>query len=86
MSEWISVKDRLPKPNSGRYLSWCGEKFCEIVGYGDYEWEEDGDDMNGYGWFFERENDGFYDNMVFDYSGKVTHWMPLPEPPQKDKP
>lgn len=65
MSEWISVKDRLPDHREevlafspqykeymmGHVFEWVGTVVCE------------------------------FDEYVLT---KVTHWMPLPEPPGKD--
>lgn len=59
MSEWISVKDRLPAPNT---------------------------------WVLVYAKQGSYMNLRIDYicngrwffSMMVTHWMPLPEPPESE--
>lgn len=65
--EWISVKDRLPDPDTEivffydkRYHIGCfiEESQC----HGEYLWQSY---IDGY-------------NCVVD----VTHWMPLPKPPQ----
>ena len=59
MSEWISVKDRLPKP------------FESVLVFRDGKISIDYSEENG--WF------------AYDFNGKrVTHWMPLPEPPKED--
>jgi hypothetical protein len=75
MTEWTSVKDRLPEPNVD-VLGWCtqledtytyskGEKFAAIESY--CLWKD----------FVEPSfrNDRFF-------PAKVTHWMPLPAPPK----
>lgn len=68
-NEWISVDDRLPDDNYGKYLvaTSCGKQWM-----GHYnlpptpnEWMLNGWSMNG-GWH------------PFD----ITHWMPLPKPPE----
>jgi hypothetical protein len=59
MSEWISVKDRLPE-EAGYYLVYPRDKYHTS-------------------WF----NRGFAVTTL--YSIKVTHWMPLPQPPETDK-
>lgn len=61
MSEWISVKDRLPEPNI-RVLCYAPSRF----GYGDF------DICIVYGW-----------KCCPDRHYGVTHWMPLPEPPEE---
>jgi hypothetical protein len=66
MSEWISVKDRLPEPET-LVLSWDG-KYIQI----EY-----------FGFFFGFEFGPATNDPVFTNKGyKITHWMPLPEPPK----
>ena len=78
MSEWISVKDRLPEeaPVLVRHI---GQFFGEPdpltdIGYydkpSDYENPDDGQ-----GWLFWRGEQKI----------NATHWMPLPEPPERIK-
>lgn len=74
--------------------------YRDIAAYGDYVCEledadeddprfvRDNDDGNwsGSGWHREEEtHGGQYDSIFIDLNGKVTHWMPLPDPP-KEKP
>ena len=70
MSEWISVKDRLPeydehKENYDEFNVYCcNNKYHEpIVTTLDY---------TEHGW--SNENNDLWNDFV-------THWMPLPEPP-----
>ena len=85
MSEWISVDDRLPEDYNGKSDEYL------IVNYGE---------VNLATWHAHPYNDGEGDshdgkefmvrNMDSDYGGmfvarKVTHWMPLPEPPEDTK-
>ncbi len=83
MNNWISVKDELPS-DSGDYI--CARNRIpnsEVVSFcsGD-----EGCD-NGR-WFDSESTTLFYAvtkerrEALKDY-GKVTHWMPLPEPPTK---
>ena len=64
MTEWISVKDRLPKSYTalllyGR-LNPYSAMYTQYVGFWDGEkWISDGKEIDG-----------------------VTHWMPLPKPPE----
>jgi len=70
VSEWISVKDRLPKPdNSGepRYL-------IRVDGRSQYTWVD-------FWWKKPYSDDFWWVNLKDDEV--VTHWMPLPEPPQE---
>lgn len=70
-SEWISVKDRLPKL-AGRYLAyrpqfWAWGRGQATVCYWD-----------GKNWF-----DDYVDTEEYKLSeDSVSHWMPLPEPPE----
>lgn len=70
MSEWISVKDRLPEVD-GLYLTCYkfrndGRLFMEVLAYYAIDLKP----------HFQHEG----------YSGlTVTHWMPLPEPPKEGK-
>ena len=67
--EWISVKDRLPEDyNNYDYM------LCYFEGW---------DDM-----FFQRTLEYDIEEKEWsDHEGnvynKVTHWMPLPEPPKQ---
>lgn len=67
--EWISVKEKLPDLP-------C---VCLIYIPEHYEYEIN---LNGYGYVdFTNEMKFGHDCMFED---KVTHWMPLPEPPKSD--
>ena len=75
MSEWISVKDKLPKAD-GVYIVYVQDEnspasegvwYDNVVvvaeyAFGEWTWRENSND--------------------FDITDIVTHWMPLPEPPE----
>lgn len=67
MSEWISVKDRLPEQGKrylvNRYDGVTKTYFTDIL------WH-DAHDL----WW----------NRLYSGDYKVTHWMPLPEPPKEE--
>ena len=70
MSDWISVKDRLP------------EVFDEVIvyfnGFISIAWRETEKRKNGIvGWHLDSQM-SYPESLV-----NVTHWMPLPEPPNK---
>ena len=72
VQEWISVKERYPA-KSNSYICRCIVNDC--------------DDMP----FYMVLSYILYDkNPHFQHEGtgdmKVTHWMPLPEPPKEDRP
>ena len=70
MSEWISVKDRLPDPKKhpNRYIVACIEPFYKSLVID-----------------FMRYSNGvwYYDGLPTQAT--VTHWIPLPEPPKEDE-
>ena len=61
MSEWISVKERMPEENQ-RALAWDGHKIFDCAHCGDV--------------WFET-----VDDWAINTNYPITHWMPLPEPP-----
>ena len=73
--EWISVKDRLPELETG-VLATDGEHIiaCELL-----EIDPDilvvGHNFGGYEWEW---------SFGFEDFSKITHWMPLPDPPQAE--
>lgn len=99
--EWISVKDRLPEPETdvlaicnrngyifvvpaiyedGKMLTQDSKwNWCEIDCYGLYDEEAD-DYYVPEGWWENRRfnPDDIYNNVI---DCAVTHWMPLPTPP-----
>ena len=77
MSEWINVD--YAKPSDKEYV-WC---FGFYDGYDEMEgFEGYYDATRGKWWALNNGDyvDGGYGN---DYESKVTHWMPLPAPPEK---
>ena len=85
MSEWISVKDKLPE-KPGHYLVltnvnyWhggCMDKNPEFFGT-----------TKGYEGTTMSVLDCFFDSTLSWNrvpNCHVTHWMPLPEPPKEEK-
>lgn len=77
MGEWISVKDRLPE-------LFKDVLTCDVDGKIIINWldELEVDGKITINWLDELEEDICY----FAYAGKtVTHWMPLPEPPEEEE-
>ena len=73
MSEWISVKDKLPKSN----------KYNRLIAFRD---DGDGDgfidcDVTYFKGKFYKFNYQYEENLLIN---DVTHWMPLPEPPKEN--
>ena len=69
---WISVKERLPERN------------CEVLAY--YGFVREGSDDLGYMCMGVLEYYAHDRNPHFQHESvgvRVTHWMPLPEPPEE---
>lgn len=78
MSKWISVNERFPEPKLpvlvyGRSCFSPNEKVICCATYGSPDWF--GDDWFAYGC------DGHEWGNIFE---DVTHWMPLPDPPEDE--
>lgn len=72
-SEWISVEDRLPIDNKPilLYQKVKHSQFKQVIGAYD----------NGKFNSYESE---FNDDLYKGYYNKITHWMPLPQPPKNN--
>ena len=66
--KWISVEERLPELET-EVLVWCGKFVC-MAHYGRADSYEPV--------FWDYDCEGCRDELY----PKVTHWMPLPEPPK----
>ena len=81
-SSWISVKDRMPEQAGYRCLVSAeygdGKRcvFTAFTGYGDFkQWYT-------YECMYMAKINSPSDNKVHP-NYKITHWMPLPEPPKE---
>lgn len=74
MSEWISVKDRLPDECDNLVLAIANGKPCRNITL------EDAYVLASY-----VPNEGWIiDEWPMWEEAEVTHWMPLPEPPKEE--
>lgn len=78
------VKDKSNLYGGYRQLVNYG-KFSFCVPYGDTndypDMDEDGE-VRRFGWHYERDSEGEFENIVFDLNGKVTHWTPVIDRPE----
>lgn len=78
MSEWISVKERLPDLELEEILSEDMDLFpCFAVVRNE---RVRGNRYVTKVWY---NGEIFMDSDCFDVTCNVTHWMPLPEPPEE---
>lgn len=81
-NEWVSVDERLPEynPGTGAKSYWVAKKDnagnwqMKIAQYCDY----------GYAMTMDAETEVTWRDWDFTKIANVTHWMPLPAPPDKD--
>ena len=71
MSEWIKCKERLPDRESGD--PECSENVLVFQVY----W---GSQMLQA--FYSHTDELWYDQKGDQVDGSITHWMPLPSPPE----
>lgn len=86
---WISVKDRLPAETHSIFYPWYGRKEWRNA-----MWREQSDNVLVTVTFKDgtrlvttgETHDGeWYTSISKTLNPIVTHWMPLPEPPQEVK-
>lgn len=97
MSDWVSVKERMPPDNKGvLLLQKTGYKDNRVVVVGRWmrgRTHETFDDFSDYcedtdmfyipeGWYEDIQNWGDYESVHIP-DGSVTHWMPLPNKPEE---
>lgn len=81
LSEWISVKERLPE-EFGQCLVYCQERstYWETISCDGKRKVEESRES----WWRYIDKSEFEPGEGFDHEN-VTHWMPLPEPPDDTK-
>lgn len=84
MSNWINVNDRLPD-KEGEYLcyiSWNdGSGFIKLCRFAKNLYSVDHYDFRGVhrsGWYGYDSEYGYFEQH------NVTHWQPLPNPPESE--
>ena len=80
--KWIPVSERLPEED-GDYLTTCrcmGVRFYEVLSFA-----KDGEAVDYYD-LTAKQNVWYEYLSEYGYVSRtnVTHWMPLPEPPQEE--
>lgn len=85
MSDWISVKDKTPKQGEWYLIcSDCNMPHERVVSMAFLDSVENGDYLSEPSWLTHND---YYRNINGQNGEweKVTHWMPLPEPPENTK-
>ena len=83
-NEWVAVEERLPEynPGTGAKSYWVAKKDnagnwqMKIAQYCDY----------GYAMTMDAETEVTWRDWDFTKIANVTHWMPLPAPPDRRPP
>ena len=70
MMEWVSVKDRLPEEDENEYILFTDR---QSVFFGRYYYRN----------CHKKECLWKPENGYIHQSSEITHWMPLPKPPEK---
>ena len=81
MSEWISVKERLPEELERTHPGWsyCVRPSEDVLVY--LRWEK----RQTVAWYSYADGNWATvdERTIYDYD-EITHWMPLPEPPKEE--
>ena len=78
-NEWVSVEERLPTKN-GEYFAYTTDENINVI-----EFDEDCGDNGEFGFWKEYYQDGAYLDSEWVKADWITHWMPLPAPPDKEQ-
>jgi len=73
MGEWISVKDKLPTEND--YVRTAEAPEGAVIWYDGF--------LCGLGWYDDWVNQ--WTDIDDNYVSNVTHWMKIPETPEKER-
>ena len=76
-NEWVSVEKRLPT-KSGEYFVYTTDENISTA-----EFDEDCEE---FGFWKEYYQDGAYLDSEWVKADWITHWMPLPAPPDRRTP
>lgn len=77
MSEWQPI-ETAPKDGSSVLLAVATDDGRAVAGEG---WYRDNDDSD-MGWWWANESPGDYYAEAIEPRWRITHWMPLPAPPE----
>ena len=81
MSKWISIKERLPDLDQLVIITWLSDYDRSPI----YAWGGRTDDGDGWRWGVAdsyRSINSKGEPIEIDDNYPVTHWMPLPAPPE----
>ena len=74
MNEWISVEDRLPLEKKGRCIVFIS---TGVDGMGMAWFRKETYSQHNWAWVYKQINGTHFIN-----NEQVTHWQPLPNPPE----
>lgn len=77
MGEWISVNDKLPKEHQS-VICTDGKDVAELIHMISRYSEQTEQDMR----WRKKERHYFEDDSGNELNKPITHWMPLPKPPE----
>lgn len=82
--EWISVEDDLPPPDN--FTEYLVRVRCGGPLYGGWEYDND---LAWWSEYWGKDGSHGYDwnSILTDWDGEVTitHWMPIPDPPEESE-
>jgi len=80
--KWVGVDDELPEGNMAHVLVFCeGGNIDKSFYCTDREFLSKGLSSGCYSRKKHGKNSGYFD-LSHKHGYKITHWMPLPEPPK----
>ncbi len=79
---WVSVDDRLPNGSYAHVLVYCDGGHVDRTFYcTDRNFLASSRDAGSYSRKRHGKNSGYFE-LSHKFGYKITHWMPLPEPPK----
>ena len=84
MSEWISVKESMPEDNTYALVACVGGNVAVSFHCKSKPFLAGKDGRTSYSRKNNGKESGFF-QLSHDYGYTITHWMPLPSPPEPEQ-